>query len=108
MKEKKFEYGPLARGIYRGMISVTLLMPLAIGPINTLIYAGFLLFLGVGLRPLLERTGLHDAISYSRLIIHDKANQGFVEKRRAEVARKVRDEKYRNRRFKDPKLPPNW
>ena len=55
MKEPLFSYGPLARGTYGALIAVTGLV--AVYALEwTGYYVGFLLFLGLGLRPVLEKT----------------------------------------------------
>lgn len=62
MREPKFEWGPLPRGIYIGMLWFTLVIGLRFT--NLLVYyIPLLVFLGIGLRPFLEVTGLYDFFS---------------------------------------------
>ena len=83
------------------------LMPL-LGINVFLAYCGLLLFLGLGLRPLLEKTGLYRLVSHYLLVVQEKSSAKFMEKRAAEIDRKQRDAKYRGRRVKHPGLPKNW
>ncbi len=57
MQEKQFEYSTLVSGSYLGMLCLIPLI-LLIGINIFLVYCGLMLFLGFGLRPLLEKTGL--------------------------------------------------
>ena len=57
MREKQFEYSTLVSGSHRGMLCLIPLI-LLIGINIFLVYCGLMLFLGFGLRPLLEKTGL--------------------------------------------------
>lgn len=53
-----FKYGPVSIGIYKAMLWLTILI--AFVGFNYLIYyVPLLLFLGLGLRPLLLKTGLY-------------------------------------------------
>ena len=55
--DRQFEFGPLSLGIYRALLWIALLVPLYF-PAYTVHYFFLLVFLGLGLRPLLEITGL--------------------------------------------------
>jgi len=57
VQEKQFEYSTLVSGSYLGMLCLIPLI-LLIGINIFLVYCGLMLFLGFGLRPLLEKTGL--------------------------------------------------
>lgn len=107
IRQKQFEYGPLAVGTYRALIAVTLLVPLYIPS-----YMGWhlllLLFLGLGLRPLLELTGLYKWLIHMQVVTASKINKEFDEKHAQKVDRKMRDDRYRGRRQKHPDLPKNW
>ncbi len=107
MQEKQFEYSTLASGSYRGMLWLFPLMPL-IGIDVFLVYCGLMLFLGIGLRPLLEKTGLYRQVSHYLLVAQQKSSAKFMEKRAAKIDRKRRDDKHRRRRVKHPGLPKNW
>lgn len=107
MHEHKYEYGPISRGIYMALIWVSL----AIGmgwPKMLPYYLGFLLFLGLGLRPLLEKTGLADLFMHLVASTDEKLHKGSQAKLSRKIDRKVRDEKYRKSRYRDPRLPKDW
>ena len=107
MPEKQFEYSTLASGSYRGMMWLVCVMPL-LGFDVFLAYCALLLFLGLGLRPLLEKTGLYRRVSHYLLVAQEKSSAKFMEKRAAAIDRKQRDDKHRRRRVKHPDLPKNW
>jgi hypothetical protein len=71
-------------------------------------YLPLLLFLGLGLRPLLEITGAYELFSRLQDRIEETRWKKITEERRLEVERKARDKKYKSQRQKDPRLPPNW
>ncbi len=71
-------------------------------------YLLLLLFLGVGLKPLLLVTGLHALWQRLELALLLRWNRGYVEKRRAELERIKRSDKLRRSRVPDERLPPNW
>lgn len=87
MQEKQFEYSPLVSGSYRGMLWLIPLMPL-LGFNVFLTYCALMLFLGLGSRPLLEKTGLYRLVSHYLLVAQDKSSAKFMEKRAAEIDRK--------------------
>jgi len=109
VEEHQYEYGPVAKGLYTGMQALTLLVALFATE-----YIGYflliLLFFGLGLRPLLEKTGLYHYFTHGsqRLDLHLHRKQ--LDQHRANIDRKVRDDKYRKSRSrdKDPRLPKNW
>lgn len=107
MKEQKFAWGPVARGIYIGMLWFTVVIGWHFPNMLTY-YIPLLVFLGLGLRPLLERTGLYDLYVHVIVKIDDKKWEKINEKKRIEIARKERDKKYKASRTRDPKLPENW
>jgi len=109
VKEHQFEYGVVLRSLYNASIGLTVFVLLLFPS-----YAGYyiltLLVLGFGLRPLLEKTGLYHYFSHGaqRLDLHLHRKQ--LDQHRANIDRKVRDDKYRKSRSrdKDPRLPKNW
>jgi hypothetical protein len=107
MTEEKFEWGPLSRGIYTAMLWFTVLLGWVAAD-WLVYYVPLLIFLGLGLRPLLEITGLY--VLFSGLLNKVDAARWtkITEKRRLQIERKTRDKKYKDRRTKDPRLPPNW
>ena len=103
----QFEYGPVAMGTYRGMLWITLATPL-LGMEYFIGWALLLLFLGIGLRPLLEKTGLYRYSQHLQVIAGDKIDKEFLAKRQKKISRKLRDDRYRRRRRKHPDLPKDW
>jgi len=69
-----FEYGPIARGSYHAMLWSTLLVGLFI-PRYVFTYILFLIFLGIGLRPLLIATGLYQHFQEHSANRDDRINQ---------------------------------
>ncbi|MCG8413320.1 MAG: hypothetical protein MI746_03780 [Pseudomonadales bacterium] len=107
IRHRQFEYSPLLHGVYRGMLWTVI--PVALLGWEILVgYVSLLLFLGFGLRPLLELTGLYRLLSHSMVVIQEKTDEKFLKKRAEEIDRKTRDEKYRKRRLKHPDLPKHW
>lgn len=107
MKEPEIQYGPIARGTYIALICATPLV-LVIYPSYLGVYIGLLLFLGVGLKPLLEYSGLYGAYISFTNSIRDRLDRKWIEKRRREVDASERSKKLKNSRVKDPNLPRNW
>ena len=107
MKDKHFKYGPIAIGTFVALIWVSVVI-MASFPDLLGYYLLFLAFLGLGLRPLIIRTGFYDFFQTLMMTIQARLDRNFLIKRRLEIDRKVRDRKYRNKRVKDPRLPKNW
>ena len=103
----QFEYGPLAIGTYRGLLWITVVTPL-LGPGIFMGWVLFLLLLGIGLRPLLEKTGLYRYFQHVQVIAGEKVDTKFLAKRRNKISKKLRDDRYRHRRRKHPDLPKDW
>ena len=105
--QKQFEYGPLAIGIYRALISVSLVIPLV--SLQWFLYHIILLvFLTFGLRPILEKTGLFRTLEHFRIVTVDRVRRGVEQKRQEEIQRKQRDAKFKGRHGKHPDLPRHW
>ena len=66
------------------------------------------LFLGLGLRPLLEKTGLYDLYAQVTVSIAERWDRKFVEHRRRHIERNKRRKIYRRFGKGDPRLPKNW
>ena len=107
MVTNKFLWGPIARGLYIGLIWGMMLIG-TIMPDHLFWYIPMMLFLGFGLRPFLERSGLYDLFFHFREIFETWRWKKFTAMRHREIRQKQRDAKYRNRRVKDPKLAKNW
>jgi hypothetical protein len=107
MALKKFEYGPLPVGIFLGLVAV--IVPIGLYyPTWIFRYLMFLLFLGVGLRPLLVMTGVLKMVQSVLHSVEEKRNKKYVEQKRREVDLKMQLEKYRKSRYRDPRLPKDW
>ncbi|MDM3872514.1 hypothetical protein QSV34_14270 [Porticoccus sp. W117] len=107
MREQKFEYGPISRGCYVALLWLTVFFAFT-DPKKLPAHIGVLLFLGLGLRPLLECTGLCDLWQQFRGAVNDRRYRKISQKKRVEVERKDRNKRYKRARFKDPRLPKNW
>ena len=107
MAEKQFEYGPLARGIYIALLWFTILIAW-VAPAWLYHYVALLIFLGLGLRPLLEWSGLAHRFQSHAAEFENWRHGKRERKRRLEVAIRERGRKYRYTHYRDPRLPPNW
>ena len=107
MRERQFEFGPLSRGTFIALICMVPLVPYVRADLF-LHYVVFLVLLGFGTRPLLERTGLYRTWATIEGNLLEKWDRKHLERRRREIDRKVRDDKLRQSRYRDPKLPRNW
>lgn len=107
MRDEAGYWGPLAQGIYIALLALTAFVGW-IYPHYLIHYLGLLVFLGLGLKPILRLTGLHALMSgLSQRMVDARWNKR-TRRRRQEVARKERDKRYRHSRVRDPRLPPNW
>ena len=99
-REKQFEFGPVSQGIYRAMLWAGLLIPLYF-PAWTAHYLVLLIFLGIGLRPVLEYTGLW--------VWWDRLESPFarhwsdreLERHRRQIDARLRQEALKKRRVRD-------
>ena len=107
MNNDDFEFGPLSRGTYIALIALTALVP-QLAPHYFLHYIALLLFLGVGLRFCLIRSGLYHYWGSLETAVIGRWDKKYLAKRTAEIERKQRDEIYRKSHVRDPKLPKNW
>ncbi len=107
MTERKFEYGPIFSGVYTALLPLAALVAL-IWPEWILAYLGLLLFLGFGLRPLLEWSGLLERYSDMEATLEESMHRKYVDKKRRQIERTERDKKYKYSHHRDPRLPPNW
>lgn len=107
MREREFEFGPLSRGTYIALISLLPLVPFVKEGL-VLHYIAFLVALGFGTRPLLERTGLYRTWTTIEGNLMERWDNKYLARRRREIDRKVRDDSCRKSRYRDPKLPKNW
>ena len=107
MREPKFQWGPVARGIYIGMLWFTVVIGWHF-PNFLAYYIPLLIFLGLALRPLLEMTGLYDLYVTLSERIDESRWKKITEQRREEVRRMEKNKKYKSMRVKHPNLPKDW
>jgi len=103
----EFEYGPLAKGAFIALASVTPVV-LFIDYTYFIPYLAFLLFLGLLLRPLLVKSGLYALWNKLGIGVQSKWDEKYLERRAKEIDKNVEMEKYRRSRVRDPRLPKNW
>ena len=103
----EFEYGPAAKGAFIALICIAPLVS-SIIPDALPHYLLFLLFLGLGLRPLLVSTGLHRFWRPDRADIEGSQARNFVERRRASIDMQARMRRLRYSSYRQPRLPKNW
>ncbi len=104
MKKLDFKYGPIAIGIYRAMLWLTILI--AFVAFKFLVYyVPLLLFLGLGLRPFLLKTGLYSV--YQRFLSNrdEKINQKLREGYNKRNAKKVSDLEKKREKMRKALLP---
>jgi hypothetical protein len=107
MRDEDRGWGPLARGGYIAMLWFTLVIGWHYSNLLPY-YLLLLLFLGLGLRPLLRKTGLLDRVSSSLDRLEGARWKKVTRQRRAAIERQARDNKYRYRHRRDPRLPDKW
>ncbi|MEM1112102.1 MAG: hypothetical protein AAGI11_09370 [Pseudomonadota bacterium] len=106
-RDDYFEWGPLAKGCYIAMASVTVLVAFAF-PHHLYWYLPLVIFLGVGLKTVLVRTGLAKHLSFWLEQTEEARWSKITRRRRLEIERQERDKRYRHRHKQDPRLPKNW
>lgn len=102
-----FEYGPVAKGMFIALVSIIPLL-LFIDPNYFFPYLFFLLFLGFGLRPTLQFTGLYNLWNATIGKLEKHWDQQFLDKRAREIENKKELEKIKKSRVRDSRLPKNW
>ena len=107
MAKQKWEWGPVAIGLYKALLWLTILVGIFI-PRSLLWYAPLMLFLGFGLKPALEVSGLGEFLINLKEKWTAARWKNIEKEARRKVKQKQRDEKYRGQRVKDPRLPKNW
>lgn len=111
--DDEITFGPLARGIYIALMWLTVLLGAVAAdtawarawlPWHILL----LLFLGLGLKPLLRHTGLHHWWRSQMATLQAKRHADHHAEAAQKVERERRDEKLRKSRVRDPRLPKRW
>ena len=105
--QEPITWGTVTRGTYHAMLWFTLLIG-RVYPYWLNHYIALLVFLGVALKPLLEKTGLHRLALWLIHSIDNKRRQKTVEQHKVMIKRQERDNRYKRRRVRDPKLPKHW
>jgi hypothetical protein len=103
----EFEYGPLAKGAFIALASLTPVV-LLIDYTYIPYYLALLLFLAFLLRPFLLKSGLYALWNNLGDAVQHKWDKKYLDKRAQEIDKKVEMEKYRRSRVRDPRLPKNW
>ncbi|GAA6151215.1 hypothetical protein [Pseudoteredinibacter isoporae] len=107
MKEAQFYWGPFARACYIAAWWFCLFF-VWVAPNVLWTYIPVLIFLGVGLRPLLEATGLYTACQ-AILLKRDDAYWAKANSRhRKKVEQEERSKRLKQQRLKDERLPKDW
>ena len=111
--DQDISFGPVARGIYITLLWLTMLLgavavdaPWARAWLPW--HIALVLFLGLGLKPLLKHTKLRQVwLNFMAWVQHKRHAAHHAEAAR-QVERKRRDEKHRKTRVRNPDLPPRW
>jgi len=103
----RFEYGPLPRGTFIALICL-LPVSMVLSPYWLAWHLLLVLFLGIGLRPLLEWSGLYTVYASVSAAWQERWGRGFTARRRREVERKQRRLRYKRFGPEDPRLPRKW
>ena len=98
-REHTFEYGPVARGSFIALVALGPLVPLYF-PGYLFYYFGLLLFLALGLRPLLEVTGLWRLGNWLQSKLPRRWNDKALARHRAQVEAKERQKRLRYSRYR--------
>lgn len=107
MKEAQFYWGTFARACYIAAWWFCLFFVWTTPKILWL-YIPFLIFLGLGLRPLLESTGLYHLFQ-AILLKRDDANwEKINNSHRQKLNQQERSKRLKQQRVKDSRLPKNW
>ena len=107
MEKHPFEFGPLAQGTYRALLWCTLVIGWT-SPEYLPYHIALLLFLGLGLKPLVERFRLHIQISNFLDRIEARRWKEHTEKRRRDTERRERKKYKKFIGDPDKKLPKHW
>ncbi len=103
----KYKYGPISQGIYLALVYMIPVVALVFTD-YLFAYIGLLIFLGIGLRLILERLGIYESYTSLWARLSERVNRGRNQKAAKQVDRQNRDAQYKVRRYKDPNRPKNW
>ena len=111
MPGRQFEYPFYLQGIYRAMLWLGLIAPLFViwFPVKWVFsYYLLLAFLGLGLRPLLEKTRLMEGVAKVMEAPFERRREKMLARRAAQIDQKERQKSLRYRHRRGNELPPNW
>ncbi|NQX90397.1 MAG: hypothetical protein HRT77_17285 [Halioglobus sp.] len=106
-KARAFEFGPLTRGTYIALIALLPVVPF-IDSAWVVPYGLLLVFLGCGARPVLQHSGAYHAWTSLENSLLQRWDRKYLARRRRDIDRRVRDDRYRKMRYRDPRLPKRW
>ncbi len=104
---QRFEYSFWAKASFTGLFFASPAVFFVL-PEYALYYLGLLIFLGLGLRPILVRLGIDVFFSNLQGRIEEKNWQPITEQRRREVEAAAEVKRIKSSHVRDPRLPPNW
>ena len=102
-----FEYGPIARGVFIGLCWMTVLLGF-VEPNWVLWHVCLLVFLGLCLKPLLVKSGLHQLWLDLRVRLDAKRHAQRDAELSDRIDRERRDARLRQSRIREKRLPPRW
>jgi hypothetical protein len=111
--DEEITFGPLAQGIYKALLWATLPLAVVSGSIPSArwvlpYHVALIVFLGLGLKPFLRHTGLYRLWMILMAEAQQKRHASHHAEAARRVERKIRDEKLRKSRVRDPRLPKRW
>ncbi len=107
MKEPQFTYGSIALGCYTALLWFTLLLGW-VAPNLLSYYVPLLIFLGIGLKPLIIYSGLYKCYQSFMATRDEKQDNKIAAQKQLEIDRKERSLRLRRSRIRDPQLPKDW
>lgn len=106
LKEESFEWGALARGLYVAMLWLIWIFVFT-APSYLMYYVPLLLFLGLGLRPILIKTGLFNAYQGYLAKRDERINQKLKKGYRTRNANKIEQQERNREKMRQSLLPKN-
>lgn len=107
MKSGDFQFGFVARSIYVALLWGIILVSW-VWPDWLNYYIVFVIFLGIGLRPLLIWTGLSTLWEHYFQGRSDLSDKKSLAQRDLAMRRDAQRERIKHARKRDPRLPKNW
>ena len=107
LRDRQFEWSPLAIGLWRGFVCATPVVGFLV-PDYAVYYLIGLLFCTFGLRPFLQRSGLHVYVSNRLGRLEEIRWQEKTDQRRREVETAAEVKRIKSTHVRDKRLPKNW